>query len=306
MILSFCPNPSIDCFAWLENFTPSEVNRIENLEKYPGGKGVHIALAISELGGISYLMGNWAGSTGEWIKEWCRNKNITISGVALEGDNRRCYTFRSSRGGVNNTELLEPGPEMSRQNWLDLVDSFEKESSDANIICLSGSWPKKAPKDAYAQLIKIAKRRDKKIILDCQGGQLREALKTSFFGLHLNEHEAYEAFGSKNLSFIVKKIGGAVELVALSRGERGLAMAYKGKIYNANVKIDKIESTVGSGDALTAGIAWAVEQKLDPEEIASYAVACGAANCINAELGMIRKEDVKKLLLNVKYNIEEI
>ena len=299
MILSVCPNPSIDTYAWLDKIDQGKVNRMSEIKEYPGGKGIHVAIAIAELGTDSALFGNWGGEMGTWIKIACLKKGIRISGIALNGNNRKCYTFRSANPKFNNTELLEPGPEMNAENWVDFKISFEKEISKANIICLSGSWPKNSPEDAYMQLIKIAKKQNKKVILDCSGLQLLKALETSFFALHLNESEAFQLCGSLDFEVLFKKLENKVELIALSRGKEGLWMWYKGKIFMANVEINSVISTVGSGDCLTAGIAWAVDKGLRPEEIAAYGVACGAANCLNEDLGMLQKEDVEKLLPEV-------
>lgn len=303
MILNVCPNPSIDCYAWLEDFHPGQVNRIGKLEEYPGGKGVHVALAISELGGTSRLLGNWGGAIGNWIKAKCIEKNVEIAGIELEGNNRKCYTFRSANPTFSNTEVLEPGPTMNEKNWQDLKNSFKKELNDADLVCLSGSWPINAPTDAYSQLINLAKTKNRKVVLDCSGEPLKKALNSPFYGLHLNEYEAYELCGSKDFNDLLEKLGGTVELIALTRGKEGLWLAYKGKIYHAKVKVENVISTVGSGDCLTAGIAWALEKNMDPKEIASYAVACGAANCLNEELGMIDKKDVERLLPKVECNI---
>lgn len=299
MILSVCPNPSIDTYAWLNKIDQAKINRIEELKEYPGGKGVHVALAIAELGEDSGIFGNWGGVTGTWIKKACSQKGIKISGIGLDGNNRKCYTFRSSNPDFNNTELLEPGPVMRAKNWRDLKKSFEKEIKNTNLICLSGSWPKNAPEDAYLQLITIAKKQNKNIFLDCSGIQLLNALQSSFFALHLNEHEAFQLCGSKDFEVLLKKLENKVELIAMTRGKKGLWMWYRGKTYIANVKIDSVISTVGSGDCLTAGIAWAFEKGLKPEQIASYGVACGAANCLNEDLGMLQKKDVEKLLPEV-------
>ena len=305
MILSVCPNPSIDCYAWLEKLHLGKVNRLVNLQEFPGGKGVHVAMAVSELGGTSGLLGNWAGGTGDWIKNECLHRNIEVSGITLDGNNRKCYTFRSSNPDFNNTEILEPGPVMNTQKWMELKNSFEKNIKTANIICLSGSWPENAPKDAYHQLLEIAEKQNKKIILDCSGIQLKEALKSTFFGLHLNEQEAYNLCGSTDFDILLKTLNGRIDLVAMTKGKEGLCMAYKGKTYTANVKIKKVISTVGSGDCLTAGIAWALEQNLNPEKIAAYGVACGAANCLNEDLGILKKQNVEKLLPQVKCKIVE-
>ena len=301
MILTVCPNPSIDCYAWLENFKPGQVNRIKKIKEYPGGKGVHVALAIAELGGKSELIGNWAGRAGDWIKNTCFQKGLTVTGAKLSGNNRKCYTFRSSYKDFNNTEVLEPGPEMSTENWNEFIVLFKNQIFKANLVCLSGSWPQNAPKDAYRQLIKIAEQQNIKVFLDCSGSQLEEALKSPFFALHLNEDEAFKLCGSTNFDDLLKKLDNRVELVALTKGKKGLHLWYKGKSVMANVDIDKVISTVGSGDCLTAGIAWAFEQAYGIEEMAAYGVACGAANCLNEELGMLKKGDVELLLPKVYF-----
>lgn len=305
MILNVCPNPSIDTFAWFNDFNINRSNRITKIEEFPGGKGTHIALALAELGEKPKLLGNWAGNTGEWIKNACVKRNIDVGGVQIEGNNRKCYTFRSSQNDLRNTEILEPGPEMSIENWSTFKKLFEIEISKANVVCLSGSWPKKAPKDAYLQLIQIAKKQDKKVFLDCSGVQLTNALRSSFFALHLNEQEAFEYCGSDDFNVLLKKLDHKIDLIALTKGREGLYMRYKQKTYFANVEIEGARSTVGSGDCLTAGLAWAFEKGLTAEQIASYGVACGAANCLHEELGMLKKKDVNDLLPKVKCKVLE-
>jgi len=302
MILSVCPNPSIDTYAWLDNFEAGGVNRIKKLEEYPGGKGVHVALAIAELGVRSKLLANWAGNNGDWIKKECSKRNIEISGIQLPGNNRKCYTFRSKNLDFQNTELLEPGPSLYATNLIEFKDKFKSDIAKASLICMSGSWPKNAPNDAYAQLIEIAGKSNVKVILDCSGVQLEEALKKGFFGLHLNQHEAIKLCGSSNIKDLLKKLNGKVKLVALTKGKDGLDLFYQNQILTSNVEIDNIVSTVGSGDCLTSGIAFAVYHKFEIEKIAAYGVACGAANCLSEALGMFKKEDVEKLIPEVQIN----
>ncbi len=305
MILNLCPNPSIDTYAWLNNFEPGGVNRIDKIREYPGGKGIHVALAIAEIGSKATVFGNWAGNTGDWIKNACEQKDVVIAGVELSGNNRKCYTFRSGDAHFNNSELLEPGPVMNSENWEDLKKNFEAEIPKYSIICMSGSWPQNAPANAYQQLINIAKTKNRKVLLDCSGSQLEAALESGFFGLHLNEHEAEQLCGSTKISDLLKKLDNKVDLVALTKGKEGLCLYYKGEIIHANVLIDQVLSTVGSGDCLTAGIAYAVEKDLKPKEIAAYGVACGAANCMTEDLGMLERDNVEKLLSRVEIKIED-
>lgn len=300
MILSVCPNPSIDTYAWLENLKPGHSNRITKLEEFPGGKATHIAMALQELGQQNTLMGNWAGNTGLWIKEQCVQRGINISGISLEGQNRKCYTFRSSNSNFANTELLEPGPTFTEHHWKEFKTAFEKEIADHDLICLSGSWPKGAPDVATKDLINCVTKAGKKIIIDCSGEQLKHSLSESFFGIHMNEDEAISLFNTNSIDKIIDNLKSRVELIAITKGAEGLWLYYQGQLYHSNVRIDKVISTVGAGDCLTAGIAYAVQNKLSPQEVAAYGSACGSANCMHEELGELRLETVQMLLKKVE------
>lgn len=299
MILSVCPNPSIDTYAWLEDLKSGQVNRITKLEEFPGGKATHIAMALQQLGQQNTLMGNWAGNTGLWIQEQCAQRGIHIAGISLEGQNRKCYTFRSSNAELSNTELLEPGPTYRTEHWDQFKSAFEKEIVNHELICLSGSWPKGTPIIATRELIKSVNKAGKKIIIDCSGEQLKQSLNESFFGIHMNEDEAIALFNTNSIDTIIENLKSKVELIAITKGAEGLWLYYRDQLYHANVHIDKVISTVGAGDCLTAGIAYAVHNKLSAEHVAAYGASCGAANCLHEELGELKRETVQKLLEKV-------
>ena len=306
MILCVCPNPSIDTYSWIDQISPGEINRIQKQKEFPGGKGVHVAFAISEIGEPSAVMGFWAGATGSWIKEKCFNEGIICYGPAIKGSNRKCYTFRSVLQGQkwNNTELLESGPEIETEDFKLFKEEFLKLSQMADLICLSGSWPIQSPPSAYKELILIAKNSNKRVILDASGIQLEYAIKALPYGLHLNLEEAKELCKSDDIKTIFKYLSNYVELVALTMGKDGLYLKYKNRLIHANVHIEHVFSAVGSGDCLTAGIAYAVNKNMNLEDIAKWGVACGAANCLREDLGMLYKKDVDHLSGQVK--IQEI
>lgn len=291
-----CPNPSIDAYAWFADFKVGEVNRMTRIDSFPGGKGTHVALALTVLGNEVSLMGAWAGNQGEWIKKECAAYGVQTLGPIIEGNNRKCYTFRSGNEIVQNTELLEPGP-----NWDDVASiSFEQTYIEAlqrtEWVCVSGSFPLNASDYAYSSLVSLAVENDKKIVIDCSGKQLEGCINLPFFGLHLNEHEARALTGEATLESILNKVHPDVQLIALTKGKEGLLLYYQGRKLHAKLVIDNVISTVGSGDCLTAGIMFALSEGMEIEDIARYGVACGAANCMYEPLGMLLKKDVEALL----------
>ena len=295
MILCICPNPSIDTYAWLNTFNYGGTNRIEKVREYPGGKATHVAFALRNMDMEVSLFGNWAGNNGEWIKNEVSKAGIRPLGISLKGNNRKCYTFRSQDEAFDNTEILEPGPGMGERDWEKFLKKFTKQVPKHDIICMSGSWPKGAPEDAYLQLLKICTKYDKRAILDCSGVQLKNALKTPFYGLHINEHEAMEAFGANSDVNVFDYLKDKVSVIALTKGKEGLHLYANKQMLHANVVIDKVLSTVGSGDCLTAGITYGICSGHSLEDVAKYGVACGAANCLNEDLGMLKASDVERL-----------
>jgi 6-phosphofructokinase 2 len=57
----------------------------------------------------------------------------------------------------------------------------------------------------------------------------------------------------------------------------------------------KIQSTVGAGDSMVAGVIYYLSQGKSMVEAAQYGVACGTAATLNPGTELCRKEDVDKL-----------
>jgi fructose-1-phosphate kinase PfkB-like protein len=86
----------------------------------------------------------------------------------------------------------------------------------------------------------------------------------------------------------------------VSAGADGLYLASGNEIFHAHCKIENVLSAVGSGDCLLAGLTVAVRRNMTPMNTARMAAACGAANCLRPELGMLYKTDVERLWEQVR------
>jgi 1-phosphofructokinase family hexose kinase len=296
MILCLCPNPSIDKFVWIEEFKPGKVNRITKEQFFPGGKGVHVALGIAELGEACTILGFWGGHTGGYIRDYCENKGISCYGPVIDEPNRTCLTFRSN-GDLNDTELLEHGPLIDEEKiylfWLE----FTRLLDTTTAVCMSGSWPLTKAEIGYMEFIVAAKKKGIRTFVDCSGKSLVNVLTANPYCIHINNHEGFEVFHEHSPLKIANAVLKRCDLAAITCGADGLYLAGKNHSpIHANCKLDSIISAVGSGDSLMAGLAVAHERNLNLTETAKLSVACGAANCIREELGMFYKKDVDRLL----------
>lgn len=300
MILCLCPNPSIDKFIWVEEFKPGKVNRIKNEQSFPGGKGVHVALGVAELGEECALLGFWGGYPGKWIKEYCENRGISCYGPDVDEPNRTCLTFRSD-GDLDGTELLEAGPFIDEEK-IDLFRlEFTRLLDTTSAVCMSGSWPKTKTGIEYTEFIVSAKKKGIMTFVDCAGKSLINILAANSYCIHINNHEGFEIFKEHSPLKIVNTVLKSCDLVAISCGADGLYLSTKSQpVIHASCNLDRIVSSVGSGDSLMAGLVVAHSKKLNLSETAKLSVACGAANCLREDLGMFYKKDVDRLVAKIE------
>ena len=295
MILCVCPNPAIDKLVFTKTFFKGATNRLFNEKPYPGGKGVHVALGVKELGEEVSLLGFWGGSTGHWIKQQCEAQGISSYGPTLDEWSRTCLTLKTN-DEYDETEILGTGPKIDTIHYRQFLRDFERLLGQASLVCMSGSWPSNEHGFNFSELIEIARRSKIKSIIDCSGASFSHALAKNPFGVHVNHHEAFEIYSTYHLGTLFSNLEKHSNLVALTCGEKGLYLSDGKKIVHALSKVNHVLSTVGCGDSLLAGLAVAHVRRYNLIETASLAASCGAANCIREDLGMFFKEDVEKLL----------
>ena len=57
MILTICPNPSIDCTIELDSLNVGKLNRVDNKVETYSGKALNVAMGIARLGEKSFATG---------------------------------------------------------------------------------------------------------------------------------------------------------------------------------------------------------------------------------------------------------
>lgn len=302
MILSVCPNPSVDTFVWVDDLSPGKVHRAAKEEHFPGGKGLHVALAAAELQHEVLAAGIWAGPTGQWLRQQCAQRNVQCVGPEAEGWSRTCISFKST-GEYDETELLGCGPQIDDDTVAELIAAISAQLPQTSVVTLSGSWPPGAPTDSYARLIALADKADVPVLLDCTGKLFDHAVAEHPYAVHLNQAEAAALMGTKSVEESAARLSQHCRLAIVTDGANGAWFSADNQILHFQCPVDKVVSSVGSGDCLMAGLACGMEKGSDWKAAANLAVACAAANCLRPELGMLRNDDVQRLIPAVRCKV---
>ena len=151
---------------------------------------------------------------------------------------------------------------------------------------LSGSLPPGAPADFFAQLVELIQSHGARALLDTSGEPLRLGCGARPYLVKPNADEAQALTGEPINDDVSARraamffLDQGIELVALSLGAEGLLLSSRSQSARARPPLVRALNPVGAGDALLAGIAWALEQGLGLAELARWGVASGTAAAI--------------------------
>lgn len=284
MIYTVTLNPAFDKTVEIPSLAVGAVNRITGMRTDPGGKGINVSKVIRELGGESTAVGILGGSTGRMIQDALEAMEIKTGFRFSEGETR---TNLKVIDPVNhtNTDINEPGCSVPEEILNDLLGDLRGELKKGDIVVLSGSLPKGAPKDTYGVWVKTCKEYGARVFLDVDGELLAAGIREKPYLIKPNDNELSVLTGKKlytpeelNREARALMENHGIAKAVVSMGERGaLYLTERETIYAEGLRVP-VKSTVGAGDSMVAALAVSEESGRSLEETVRLCTACGAAN----------------------------
>lgn len=281
MIITVTLNPAIDKTAELAEFHHGGLNRLMNVIRDAGGKGINVSKTISALGGESIATGFIGGSAGDFIKNSLLEKGIKADFVSVKGETRINLKVVEGNGFV--TELNEPGPDITKEEIEELKQKLIQYASPDTVYVFAGSIPKSVSTDAYREMIVSVKEKGAKVFLDADGQLFRDVIDTKpdiikpnrveleeYF--HMNYRASEEELVAMGRKFLEKGAG----FVAVSLGQMGALFITQSEVLRCPGLKVEAHSTVGAGDAMVAGLTYGIDLGLSLEECVKLAMATSA------------------------------
>lgn len=304
MIATVTLNPAVDKTYTCSGILTGQVNRMDSVKNLAGGKGVNVAKVLRQYGCPVRTLGFLGGYFGKLIEDHVRLIGAESRFTPVKGETRCSVNILSQDGYV--TELLEPGPEVSREEIARFMSDFERGISGCELVILSGSVPESVPAGIYSELICRAGKEEKKVILDTSGPFLKESAKAAPFMIkpNLKELEFLTDRKLRELDDIMEAAllvhGWGIPHVLVSMGTRGLLYVKDGKILRARAPKVRALNTVGCGDCVVAAFAMGYLQKMESTELLKYCAGISAANATTLENGVIPMELAEELTKKVE------
>ncbi len=300
MIITLTLNPGLDRTLTVPRILPDEVLRATKTQLDWGGKGFNVSRALMALGMDSLAMGLVGGTTGRMLERGLGDLGIATDLLQIAGETRTNIIVIDAFA-ERHIKVNEPGPAVQQAELAALLDRVRERVRPRDLWVLSGSLPPGVSPAIYAQLIDIIHAGGAKAFLDTSGDPLRLGCAAHPFLVKPNVSETEEMMGRaidsdtdalQAAAFFLEQ---GIDLVALSLGAGGLLLSSGQEAVRAIPPQVQVWNSVGAGDALLAGITWALERGLPLQDAARWGVAAGTAAAMGEGVGVGSYAEVQGL-----------
>lgn len=291
MIYTTTFNLSIDYIVSVNDFKIGATNRTSQELIYPGGKGINVSIALSNLGLDSIALGFYAGFTGEKVIELLNEVNVKNKLIKLAQGNSRinvkCRNINKD-GHVNDeTEINGIGPKIGEaelNKFYSQIDALR----DGDILVLSGSVTPSLPNTIYKDIMKRLQNRNVNVVVDATKNLMLNVLEYKPFLVKPNKNELAEIFDAEinNIDDVehyakeLKNMGAVNVLVSLDK-DGALLIDKDGQTYKFESPKGDVKNSVGSGDGMIAGFLYGYLKTNNYEDALKYGIASGSASAFS-------------------------
>ncbi|MFD7618859.1 1-phosphofructokinase family hexose kinase [Streptomyces sp. NPDC059802] len=319
MILTVTLNTALDLTYGVPELVPHASHRVSDMSERPGGKGLNVARVLSALGHETVVTGFAGGSTGAVLRELLAGlppretgtdspapiaaAPITDALVSVAGNTRRTIAVVDRATG-DTTQLNEPGPLVSADEWAALLGRYEELLTGADAVALCGSLPPGIHVGAYAELVRSARAAGVPVLLDTSGEPLRRGIAARPDLIKPNADELAQLTGSREPMRATRdaRRRGAHGVIA-SLGPDGMLAVTPDGSWQASPPAKVLGNPTGAGDSAVAGLLSGLVEGLSWPDRLRRAVALSTATVLSPTAGDFDRAAYEELLPRV--GIEE-
>ena len=302
-ILTVTLNPALDLATSVSEVEPGIKLRCSHPDTDPGGGGINVARAITQLGGQARAFVALGGDTGQALLHQLEARGLSPVVYDAPGETRQSLAV-TDLSKNEQLRFMLPGPEWRAADLL-LARAAILEAAPAGFLVLSGSGPTGASPDLYARICEDFADSEVKIILDTSGpslSHLAAGQPKPPFVLRMDQHEAEDLArhplpSRQDSARFAKSLvdRGAAEMVIVARGADGSVMSDKDRsLFVAAAKVE-VRSRVGAGDSFVGGFVKALAEGKPAEEALQWGSAAASAAVMTEGTQLCLPEDAKRL-----------
>lgn len=303
MILTICPNPSIDCTIELDSLNVGMLNRIDSKVETYSGKALNVAMGIARLGEQSFATGFMFENHGKMFEHVLDKEGVKHKFVYSDGNARVNYKIIDKRSML--TEINDRGETVGEKKKAELISLVKDLSQEVSIAVMSGSLPKGVSAEYYGKVLSVIPERVK-VIVDTEKANMLSAIGSRELFMakpNLRELESFTGTTLRTRNDMVKAaykyIDKGVKNVLISLGADGAVLTDGSTSYYCKSASVAVNSTVGAGDCMVAATCVALEKGVPMSELLRCAVAAGTAAVTTSGTNLFYKDKYNEIYAKI-------
>ncbi|ELQ5994682.1 6-phosphofructokinase II [Cronobacter dublinensis] len=293
--------PSLDSATLTPQIYPEGKLRCSAPVFEPGGGGINVARAIVHLGGSATALFPAGGATGEHLVSLLHDEQVAVETISA-----RDWTRQNLHVHVESTgeqyRFVMPGAALTDDELRQLKEKVLAIEPGA-ILVISGSLPPGVGVEKLQQLIKAARQKGIRLIVDSSGDALAAALDVGDIELVKPNQKELAALVKRSLDAPDDVRQAAMELVqqgkarrvVVSLGPQGALGVDGSDCVQVVPPPMKSQSTVGAGDSMVGAMTLRLAQDAPLLDMVRYGVAAGSAATINQGTRLCSQENTDRI-----------
>jgi 1-phosphofructokinase family hexose kinase len=304
LILTVTINPSVDRNIEVDRLVFEDRAYILSRSDSAGGRGMNASRVLHSFGTKTLAIVTSGGMNGPRLQKLAAKAGFPVKVVPIHNEIRVNLTITDKQGLA--LRLNERGPKITPEELARVEKSVAHRLDSASWLMLCGSIPPGVSSDFYTKLIRMARERKVKTMLDTDGDALLHGIEAGPTIVSPNQPEAERLLNRALITraqFLeaatrIKAMG--AQAVMLSLGGRGVVAVNEHQLLEVIPPRTDAVSPLGAGDALAAAYVWAATKKKDFAECVRWAVAAGTASAMQPGLIFANLEQTKEVYKTVE------
>ena len=298
-------NPAVDISYEIPQLLEYQKVRASKTWYHPGGNGINITRALTELAVPANCCSIIAGESGDLL--------LNLLGDTL--DDRHTW-FRVPGETRLNTAILQHsppgqyeitsiGPEIPAGVLTEVCDCMLDYAGEG-IAVLSGLLPPGVPDSTYQELVERVNRQGGKAVVDTHGDVLQMAIEAKPWLVRLNRHiiemsmkrRMETAQDIAEAARIIQQRG--LEFVCVTLGDEGAVLVDADNSYHCNAPKVHKQSTVGCGDSVISGLIASALKGETSKQMLRLGVSCGSATASHPGTELFSRDELEAVIATVE------
>lgn len=277
-------NPAVDATYEVDKLVPDQKAHARAVRYDPGGNGINVGRALKILGANAHNYCVTAGEIGQLFQRLVTPQLDHFHAEHIDGETRINVTVLEK--DLSQYEVSAVGPVLSATHLEHICARFVAQcaanQNRPGIGVVTGSVPPGVDNTIYGELTRRIREQGGRAVVDTYGELLRHTIPAAPFLIKPNRYELEQYCGRAlpTLDDVAREARvlqrGGIEYVAVSLGKEGALLCGPGNMYFAETPAVKINSTVGAGDSMVAGLVFAFAHGQSAEQALQLGIACGS------------------------------